>query len=93
MSISWTPPDFNGGTPISGYLVELKEMSSTEWTPVKMDKYTNTTIAVADLCEKTQYQFRVSAENHIGLGSYSTPSDLYKTLGIFHLFLVHTYTF
>ena len=58
-----------------------------------MDKYTNTTIVVADLCEKTQYQFRVSAENQIGVGSYSSLSDLHKTLGRYRkrnsLFLVH----
>ena len=93
MRVSWTPPDFDGGAPIVGYIVEFKASSSSIWNRVKRGNYANTSIVVADLCEKTQYQFRVSAENQVGLGSYSTPSNLYKTLGIFHLFLVHTYTF
>ena len=79
--VSWNPPDFDGGTPITGYLLEFKEMSRTGWRSVKMDKYTNTAIVVADLSEKTQYQFRVLAENQIGSGSFSTLSDWYKTLG------------
>ena len=93
MRVLWAPPDFDGGTPIVSYLVEFKASSSSKWNQVKRGNYANASIVVADLCEKTQYQFRVSAENQIGLGSYSTPSDLYNTLGIFYLFLVHTYTF
>ena len=81
MKVSWTPPDFDGGTPITGYTVEFKAISSTDWTIVKMVKITNTTVVAGDLCEKTQYQFRVSAENQIGMGSYSLSSDWYKTLG------------
>ena len=81
ISICWTPPTFDGGTPIISYLVEYKAVSSTEWIQCKLVKSTETTILVNDLQEKTQYQFRVSAENQVGLGSYSTSSDLYKTLG------------
>ena len=30
MRVSWTPPDFDGGSPIIGYLVQFKEISCTE---------------------------------------------------------------
>ena len=88
MRVSWTPPDFNGGSPILGYRLEVQEMASNEWTPVDTNKSTYPSILVKDLHEKTQYQFRVSAENQIGTGSYSLPSDSFKTLGIF-LFNFH----
>ena len=82
MRVSWTPPDFDGGTPIVGYFVEYRKVRSTRWTRVNLkDNPTRTNILFDDLEEKTQYQFRVSAENQIGLGSWSLLSDLYKTLG------------
>ena len=93
MRVSWTPPDFDGGTPITGYLVEYKTMSCTEWTSVKMEKSTNTSVVAPDLCEKTHYQFRVSAENQMGFGSWSSPSDLYKTLGRYRNCILNKETF
>ena len=81
MRVSWTPPDFDGGTPIIGYLIEYKKSSSTNWVRVSMHRSTDATIIANDLHENTQYQFRVSAENQIGLGSCSTSSNWYKTLG------------
>ena len=98
MKVSWTPPDVDGGTPILGYFVEYKRLSYTEWTMVNQNYLTSTSIVVNNLHENNQYKFRVVAKNRIGLGSFSTPSDLYNTLGdftvsfctflsVFHLFL------
>ena len=81
MKVSWTPPDVDGGSPIIGYLLEYKEKTSTDWTPVKVDKSTDTTVVVKSLDENTEYRFRVYAENEIGWSDTSTQSDLYKTLG------------
>ena len=80
--VSWNPPEFDGGSLITGYLVEYKEVTSTKWERVTLNKYTDTFIVVSDLREKTQYQFRVSAENQIGLGTCSQTSDLCTTLGM-----------
>ena len=82
MRVSWKPPDCDGGSPITGYLVEYKQDSSPEWVKCNLaDNSTNVSILVNGLHEKTKYQFRVSAENQFGLGSSSKPSTLYKTLG------------
>ena len=82
MRVSWTPPDFSGGSFLLaiGYIVEYKDADSEEWTRVNASKTTDTSIVVKDL-EKTWYQFRVTAENQIGLRSCSKPSDLCRTLG------------
>ena len=66
MKVSWTPPDVDGGSPIIGYLLEYKEKTSTDWTPVNVDKSTDTTVVVKSLDENTEYRFRVYAENEIG---------------------------
>ena len=81
MKVSWTPPDVDGGSPIIEYLLEYKEKTSTDWTPVNVDKSTDTTVVVKSLDENTEYRFRVYAENEIGWSDTSTQSDLYKTLG------------
>ena len=83
MRVSWTPPDFSGGSFLLaiGYIVEYKDSDSEEWTKINTNKITDTSIVVKDLLEKTWYQFRVSAENQIGLGKCSKPCDLCTTLG------------
>ena len=83
MRVSWIPPDFDGGTSIVGYQVEYKEKSSKKWVVANLEKCTNTTVMVSGLEEKTQYQFRVAAKNLVGLGTYSTASDLKETLGTY----------
>ena len=82
MTVSWTPPDFGAGGLIIGYIVEYKAVTSTTWTKVNnLNKTTDTSIVVSDLLEKTYYQFRVTAENQIGLGNCSKASVVYRTLG------------
>ena len=82
MRVSWHQPDFDGGSPITGYQVEYKSVSSLRWVKVAFtDNSTYTSMLVNDLKEKTEYQFRVSAQNQFGLGSCSKPSVSYKTLG------------
>ena len=89
MKVSWTPPDFDGGNSIIGYLLEYKEKTSTDWIHVNVNQ---STAVVKNLDEDTEYQFRVSAENEVNLSDVSTLSDVYKTLGMsFNMFtlLIH----
>ena len=82
MKVSWTPPDFDGGSPITGYLVEYKDVSdSTEWTKVNVTISGDCTVVVQGLGENTKYQFRVYAENEIGLSAASKVSNVNITLG------------
>ena len=80
--ITWTPPNFGGDSFIIGYIVEYKADSGKKWTKVNdLNKTTDTSIVANNLLERTRYQFRVSAENQIGLKSCSKLSVLYRTLG------------
>ena len=75
ITISWSPPESDGGSPVSGYVVEKKESSSTRWTKAHRDSVTETSLAVRDLIEGKEYEFRVAAVNKAGQGPFSAPSE------------------
>ena len=82
MRVSWTPPNFDGGSPITGYLVEYKDVSdSTKWAKVNVTISSGCTVVVQGLGENTKYQFRVYAENEVGLSAASKASNVNITLG------------
>ena len=76
ITITWTPPESDGGSPITGYFVERKEKTSSRWVRVTKETITETTFTSTGLTEGTEYQFRVYAENLAGPGPASVPSDL-----------------
>ena len=75
ITISWSPPESDGGSPVTGYIVEKKETSSTRWTKAIRDSVTETTLTVRDLIEGKEYEFRVAATNKAGTGPFSEPSE------------------
>ncbi len=84
VTITWTKPDSDDRIPITGYVVEYKEKSSSDWITVNIngsDQCGDTSLTVPDLMENKDYQFRIAAENENGRGSFSQESDICKTLG------------
>ena len=75
MTVSWTTPESDGGAPIKGYILERKEVTSSRWVRVNKELVAETILRVTDLREKSEYQFRVMAENKAGVGPASEPSD------------------
>lgn len=65
--LSWSPPEHNGGAPITGYAIEKKDTSSksADWTSATST--TDTTITISRLTEGHDYLFRVFAENDTGV--------------------------
>ncbi len=72
--ISWLQPA-DGGKPITNYIVERKETKANMWSRAGKDRiYPNTEYWVPDLLKGCEYEFRVMAENVIGIGDPSPPS-------------------
>ena len=65
--LSWQPPQNDGGAPIIAYVIERKSGSSATWLPMKK-KATMTEFVATDLSEGSAYEFRIVAENKMGLG-------------------------
>ncbi len=65
-TLTWEPPEFDGGSPIKGYYVERK--SGSKWIRVNKKRTKDLSLVVDDLIEKDKYEFRVLAENEAGEG-------------------------
>uniref|UniRef100_A0A3P9IPF7 Titin n=1 Tax=Oryzias latipes TaxID=8090 RepID=A0A3P9IPF7_ORYLA len=83
VTMSWDPPKYNGGCQISNYIVQKRNTTTTTWENVSIN-WARTTIKVTKLTTGTEYQFRiiyefrVAAENIVGVGEPSLPSSYYK---------------
>lgn len=101
MTVVWNPPEYDGGKSITGYILEKKEKRSLRWVPVTKSAIPERRKKVTNLIPGHEYQFRVSAENEVGLGEPSLPSrpvvakdpigivPLYSTLFCFNVNLTN----
>uniref|UniRef100_A0A673JCI7 Titin n=1 Tax=Sinocyclocheilus rhinocerous TaxID=307959 RepID=A0A673JCI7_9TELE len=74
VSISWEPPD-DGGSSVIGYHLESKERTSIIWTKLNKTLITDTVFKICNLEEGIGYEFRVYAENIVGIGRASKVSE------------------
>ena len=69
LTINWTVPTSDGGSPLSDYLVEYS-IDNTNWTVVAHTPSTATSLVATGLTDGTPYFLRVAAINAIGTSSY-----------------------
>lgn len=72
VSLSWEKPNYDGGSLITGYIIEKKEGSSSRWFKANLTNVTDTRFTVTGLTQDEAYEFRVMARNAVG--SLSNPS-------------------
>lgn len=64
--IRWSPPETSGGTPISAYLVEVREATRTSWRRVASVEATTTTYTLRNMMADVVYYVRIVARNAEG---------------------------
>ncbi|XP_035386466.1 obscurin isoform X5 [Electrophorus electricus] len=68
VTLSWFTPLSNGGSPILGYRVEMRQVDSALWQPCHSEPVCSTELLVDNLIPGSGYRFRVAAINHAGVG-------------------------
>ena len=67
-SLTWTAPESDGGSPVTGYFIERSTTQSTRWLRVNKQPEPETTYEMTELIEDTEYEFRIVAVNKVGEG-------------------------
>lgn len=70
VTLTWRPPKHDGGSPITGYVVEKLDLDKdkSSWVRAARVSANETTTTVQNLTKDHRYNFRVCAENKIGAG-------------------------
>src|SRR5207245_2064168 len=76
INLSWTSPADNGGSAISGYMVERSTDGGTTWTTLVANTgSTATSYSDTGLTRSTTYAYRVYAINSVGTNSPSNTAS------------------
>ncbi|XP_024150851.1 myosin-binding protein C, cardiac-type isoform X1 [Oryzias melastigma] len=73
--VQWEPPQFDGGQPIIGYVLERKKLRSYRWMRLNFDPFAGTTYEAKRMIEGVPYEMRVYAVNSIGMSRHSPASQ------------------
>lgn len=76
VNLRWERPRLDGGSPITGYVVEHRRMGSPHWVKATPIPVTRCDVSISGLEPGWRYQFRVFAENIVGRSEPSELSDI-----------------
>jgi titin len=68
MNVSWNVPEDDGGSPITSYVVEVKDFDRKSWTELATVPASQLSYIATKLTIGTRYSYRISAENKYGRG-------------------------
>lgn len=69
VSLKWIPPAYDGGSPITNYIVLKRETITANWVEVS-SAVARCTIKIMKLTTGVEYQFRIRAENRFGISDH-----------------------
>ncbi|XP_069777856.1 myomesin-1 isoform X3 [Narcine bancroftii] len=81
MVLGWKQPKFHGGSDITGYFVDYREIIKDipgKWKEAHIKAISDRAYRISNLKENMTYQFQVRAINMAGVGLPSQPSDKFK---------------
>uniref|UniRef100_A0A4X2KV27 Myosin-binding protein C, cardiac-type n=1 Tax=Vombatus ursinus TaxID=29139 RepID=A0A4X2KV27_VOMUR len=80
-SVHWQPPDYDGGQPILGYILERKKKKSYRWMRLNFDLLRELSHEAKRMIEGVVYEMRVYAVNAIGMSRPSPASQPFMPIG------------
>lgn len=66
VSLKWLPPAYDGGSPITNYIILKRETTTANWVEVS-SAVARCTMKIMKLTTGVEYQFRIRAENKYGI--------------------------
>ena len=67
--LKWAPPEYDGGSPVTNYIVLKRETSTPTWAEVSAN-IARSVIKVSKLTKGEEYQFRIKAQNRFGVSDH-----------------------
>lgn len=98
VSLQWLPPAYDGGSPITNYIIQKRETTTANWMDVS-SAVARCTMKIMKLTTGLEYQFRIRAENRYGISEHIdsptvTVSLPYSKWSLFDLcFFIHLFFF
>ena len=75
ITIAWDTPRDDGGSPITGFIVEKRDTSRQTWVKAGCVGSEVTTLKIGNLFEGVDYHFRLFAENKAGLSATALETE------------------
>lgn len=66
MTLAWSPPKKDGGSPVVAYTIELTDDAGKNWKHIGTVEAVHTIYTAEGLSEGQDYKFRVCAVNSVG---------------------------
>lgn len=68
LELSWQPPEHDGGSPITGYIIEKRDKAFSRWTHLEKTADDSTSAILKRLQTGSELHFKVAAVNKLGTG-------------------------
>lgn len=72
MILAWESPESDGGSPLTGFNIERKDVTKTSWVSAGRCEADTFYFKVTKLIENNEYEFQVAAENDVGQSDWAT---------------------
>uniref|UniRef100_A0A182QD91 Titin n=1 Tax=Anopheles farauti TaxID=69004 RepID=A0A182QD91_9DIPT len=76
VKLEWQAPETNGGSDVTGYIIEKRLTTAQQWTKIKTLESNCLSYCVDNMKEKSELVFRIFAENAVGLSSPTTSESV-----------------